>query len=423
MAEFAQKHKEDFLAWLKKEDAKSGKQKVRLEELADYLMTFGEVVTRHTIQQKNGWTEEEAQRHIHELNEKAVRYSKGFEFRFGFYANPPKHLHAKQAALDKRKQGYFLYVWKAAPEAAQEAPTVKREAALMGKFWEPLLKVKEEIRYCYSSPLFWTDKGRKRFIRHLQLNDDQNNEMKEGGWVPSYHYLSAGEMVAFFRINLTLMHFGVEARRIVEPQLHTEPLVEAQTQPLAAHVIAVGNPRTHQVIDRLNNPDAKWKLSDGDVLDLTNSSRPIKKDRKHEYALVTRSRHKQLKQDCWLYTIESHHGRAVEGAVRFLASERQWEKLADQEEKLEDGYQILLRVELHPEDGSANGFEVMEIHPMVHHSYQENLSTAALKKRRQRSVKAAKGLLAIGAAQAARAKQAVRPMHQGKKPNSRAQSS
>lgn len=230
---------------------------------------------------------------------------------------------------------------------------VQIESSVRARFWQPYLSPVNPNLIVFTDLLFFRD-GDNNYLRNIYVNDRATgaDEIRshlsldpEKPLLPSFHFVSAGEMNCLLSITRTFAEFGAaldyrnarffawaDARRanlILLGSARTNPFVRSLQGNLPLVSVAGG------IEERATG--TQWtgcRYLDGDL------------ERLVEYALVTRRAGPVA--GAAVTMISANHGRAIEGAGAFLTNESHLRGLEEAFGKggLPSQFQLLLRVEM-----------------------------------------------------------------------------
>lgn len=229
------------------------------------------------------------------------------------------------------------------------------------RFWSPYLMGDVNNLMLFSELLFLRN-NEGTFLRNTYANDPNtvHQELKErfpaielDNFVPSYHFISSGEMQCMYHLNSMFSHLGVGIRPTNTRFVNWSDLGDS-------NLILVGSARTNHFLDSMQGK-AEFILQ----VDSIENRNPLpgetptykgfrnrdgKLERVTEYVIITRRA--CLKPGCVATLIASNHSRAIEAAGRFITNESNvrmlLNNLSDDEEDgiRKECFQILLRVEM-----------------------------------------------------------------------------
>lgn len=233
-----------------------------------------------------------------------------------------------------------------------------RSFSHVGRFWQPYLGRRREVSLLFSKLLFLSD-GRGNFIRNVFLNelDSVHSGMKDrlpglelDRFEPTFHFLSSGEMQCMYELT---RFFGQRGIRVTSVDV-TDGMPDSATK---SPIVLIGSRRTNPLVHQFH-AKCNFFLTDSKIM----NSRPEGDEkeiyegyyhpdkkllRRIEYALITRGR---LENGSRTTLISGNHGRAVEGAGRFLIDEGRMShclgRIAPGTNQLPDGFQLLLEIEM-----------------------------------------------------------------------------
>lgn len=226
-------------------------------------------------------------------------------------------------------------------------------------FWADYAAGSRSNLILFAETLFFRD-GNGNFIRNIYINDlnqglDQIENswpgLKQRGFQPSYHFVSAGEMHSLLAIKSSFDNIGLpleprNARFLTWGDLRDANLVvlgSTRTNPFVTTLCRDEPFQLEETIIRNLNPrpgeEAEYKgchFSEGAL------------ERSTDYALVTRR--PAMVGAGTVTVVSSNHGRGIEGAGDFLAREESMAAMMGQlrrpDGKLPRHFQLLIRVEM-----------------------------------------------------------------------------
>jgi hypothetical protein len=242
-------------------------------------------------------------------------------------------------------------------EALAEEETHRPSTAARARFWSPYLTPVNPNLVVFTDLLFFRD-DEGNYLRNIYLNDRTAGmgEIRSRlplpaskTLVPSFHFVSAGEMSCLLSLTRTFTELGAaldyrnsrffawaDARRanlILLGSMRTNPFVRS----LQGSLPLVMTPIAIEEQEPKTGGPGSWKglrQRDGDL------------ERLVEYALVTRRAGPVAGTTVTM--ISGNHGRAIEGAGTFLTDESHLRALEEVfgRDTLPEQFQILLRVEM-----------------------------------------------------------------------------
>jgi hypothetical protein len=259
-------------------------------------------------------------------------------------------------------------------DAGTTAALPRSESPALQQFWAPYLGGDADALVVFSETLFLrNDAG--TFVRNIYVNElgsareelQARTGLDVGGYKPTYHFVSAGEMHALLALSRMFMNHGA--------RFETRNARFSSWNMLGpANLILLGSSRTNSFLDSLQS---------GEELVITSSSienrRPRagerdvygverrtdgKLEKVTEYAVVTRR--PGLAPGTAVTSIAANHGRAIEGAAELLTNEGRLAGLLasldiDRPGAVPDRFQLLLRVDMIDFDD-----EVVEVACVAH---------------------------------------------------------
>lgn len=198
------------------------------------------------------------------------------------------------------------------------------------KFWDPYFKATESPWIVFTSPLFFRD-PQYRYIRDIFVNEESKKKKLESvlgkgrskTWVPSRHYLSAGEVFALLRLLCAFRDRGLKVKYAVVG--HMEDFQQGHD----VNLISIGSGRTNWHIN-LHLTSGPFVLRES-WIDIKLGNKFIKLHDTDEtlylkrYALLVREPYTH--QGLVITMIGANHGRAAEGVADFITREQELKEI------------------------------------------------------------------------------------------------
>jgi hypothetical protein len=313
---------------------------------------------------------------IHDLNHAAAEFCRGLPWTFSVNRNKSP-ISPKGAEAIAKGKGYRIWAWPNAIIQPVQATGAVRQ------FWAPYIAA-PRIHYVFAEPLFWTkppkDGKLQTFLRDLASNHEDDEAYREQGYQPSYHYVSAGDVVCRYLIFRYLLESGLTMKAF-PPPVAAKNFHWKYVHPNHC-VIVVGSGRANFHLDRLKNPDFRWRVANDCVEDNV-TNKPV--DREHivdggvwEHAVISRTAIDGIAGSV-LTSISSNHGRAIEACALMTTKESSLSAQLDGHnlKKLPDAFQALIKVRIDKDESRHDKFEIVDIHEVKRSTVIEDPPSAA----------------------------------------------
>ncbi len=208
----------------------------------------------------------------------------------------------------------------------------------------------------YTEPLFFRRKNALTYVREVHCNETGSVSKLKGvlkrtnDWVPSYHYVSSGEVMAVLRLvsELSYQPVAVLPKRSYSPP--HEPLPRRSTAFIAefataktvpplhkiksdTHLIIIGSGRTSLILRELQN-GLDFTIED-DCIRVRNQKKEEKRTYEDENKDVARETHlrkyavvsRYYEDNGCITLIAANHGRAAQGAAEVLTDQNHFSRV------------------------------------------------------------------------------------------------
>lgn len=233
------------------------------------------------------------------------------------------------------------------------AARVQTESSVRARFWQPYLSPVNPNLIVFTDLLFFRDDD-NNYLRNIYVNDRATgaDEIRSHlsldprkPLLPSFHFVSAGEMNCLLSITRMFAEFGAALD-------YRNARFFAWADARRANLILLGSARTNPFVRSLQGNLPLVSVASGIEERTTGTQwtgyRYLDGDLEHlvEYALVTRRAGPVA--GAAVTMISANHGRAIEGAGAFLTNESHLRGLEEAFGKggLPSQFQLLLRVEM-----------------------------------------------------------------------------
>jgi hypothetical protein len=251
-------------------------------------------------------------------------------------------------------KGQYRLQFAAHPEG--ERHSLMPETAC-SRFWSPYLSPANPNILVYTELLFFRDPD-GNFIRNIYVNDRASGEAEIRGRLglgskpalrPSFHFVSAGEMASLLAIDRVFSELGASLE-------YRNSRFFKWSDARRSNLILLGSARTNSFVRSLQGGlPFTITATEIQVSDPRPGESPVYAGQRYpdgelerlvEYALVTRG--SGPVQGTTVTMISANHGRAIEGAGRFLSEESHLRGLEEAfaPAPLTGKFQLILRIEM-----------------------------------------------------------------------------